>query len=136
MRLGLLVLAITLLGARHGVNGSIDQLYCRVERVMIDAFEDIYAQKAVLSGSTFTVWLEFRLTGDALKRDPGMTLKDGWGVAYQLDDASVAAIHPLVPLSHASLALTLPDLKPGSHRLRVGLLPVIESTSPRTAMTS
>lgn len=122
--LGILALAVTLLSAHNTrQSSSIDKLYCGgVVRVAVDAGEDVYVRKAVLSGRMFTAWVDLRFTGDALKRDPRITLKEGAGIAYQLDDAGVTAIHPLVSQSQAWIALTFPSLKSGAHRLRIGLL--------------
>ncbi len=102
--------------------GSVDRLSCKFGVVFIDAAEYVHLRKAVLSHDYFTAWVELDIERGVSRRYPHLTLKDEWGMAYQLDDSSVTGIHPLVRTRSIMTALTFPHLKAGGHVLRLGLL--------------
>jgi hypothetical protein len=102
---------------------SVLSLYCNnIATAYGDAGEAVVLQKATLRNDYFAGWFELAVGRDVLRRIPNLTLEHDWGMAYQLDGAGIAAVHPMVKTSSLTLVLAFPHLPAGAHHLRVGLL--------------
>jgi hypothetical protein len=125
MRISGAILAATLIAAAPNTSstGSVLTLACNGQvHVHIDAAQYVYLRKATLRGGYFTGWIELGIEHGFVRRHPLASLKDGWGLAYQLDASDLATVHPLVASNDMTIVLAFPHLKAGAHRFRLGLL--------------
>jgi hypothetical protein len=119
----LLAVVFTVTSCKLALASSVDSLFCDNRfTVTIDAAEYVSLEKASLNRDYFTGWIGLIIERAVLKRYPNVTLSKEWGIGYQIDNSGVTGIHALVPLSSATITLAFPHLKPGPHRLRLGLL--------------
>jgi hypothetical protein len=118
-----LLVVVTVTPCKSALASSIDSLFCDNRfTVTIDAAEYVSLEKASLNRDYFTGWIELNIERGVLKRYPSITVSKEWGIGYQIDNSGVTGVHPLVSLSRVTIALAFPHLKPGPHRLRLGLL--------------
>jgi hypothetical protein len=125
MRISGAILAATLIAAAPNTSstGSVLTLACNGQvHVHIDVAQYVYLRKATLRGDYFTGWIELGIERGFVRRHPLASLKDRWGLAYQIDASDLTTVHPLVASNHMMIALAFPHLKTGAHRLRLGLL--------------
>jgi hypothetical protein len=125
MRISGAILAATLIAAGPNTSGtgSVLTLLCNGQgHVYIDAAQYVYLRKATLRGDYFTGWIELGIERGFVRRHPLASLKNRWGLAYQLDTSDLTTVHPLVASNDMIIALAFPRLKAGAHRLRLGLL--------------
>lgn len=125
MRISGAILAATLIAAAPitSSTGSVLTLACNGQvHVDIDAAQYVYLRKATLRGDYFTGWIELGIERGVVRRHPLASLKNGWGLAYQLDASDLTTVHPLVASNDLTIVLAFPHLKAGAHRFRLGLL--------------
>src|SRR5271170_7970821 len=99
MRISGAILAATLIAAGPNTSGagSVLTLLCSGQaHVDIDATQYVYLRKVTLRGDYFTGWIELGIERGFVRRHPLASLKDRWGLAYQLDTSDVTTVHPLV----------------------------------------
>jgi hypothetical protein len=99
------------------------KLYCGgLTHVVIDSGQFVRLQKAALTGQQFTGWITYGITKDAMRRTPGSTLENSWGLGFRLDDSVTTELHPMLAVTHLEISLSFRNLKPGMHRLELGVV--------------